>query len=253
MGKYKDKYVGTIGDLGVFSLNYHKHIHTGEGGVIISNNYDLIERCQLIRNHAENIVGPKELSDLTNMIGYNYRMTEIECAIGIEQLKKLPNLLHQRIDNVKFLSEHLSKFEALEFQPNYLSGSIHTYYVHPIKFKRDIAGVERDLFINAIKAELPTAFLRETTNLIGSGYVKPIYLQPIFSKRAAWAFDHPNVRRENLNYEKGLCPVTERMHYEELFTHEFMRPGMTNEDMLDVVDAFTKVFENIDELNNCKL
>lgn len=251
MGKYKGKYVGTIGDLGVFSLNYHKHIHTGEGGVIISNNLNLIERCQLIRNHAENIVGPMGMSDLTNMIGYNFRMTEIECAIGIEQLKKLPNLLQKRINNVKFLYEQLSKFEALEFQPDPSSGSVHTYYVHPIKFKKSIAGVERDKFINAIKAELPTAFLRETTTLIGSGYVKPIYLQPIFQRRAAWAFNHPDVRMENFNYEQGLCPVTERMHYEELFTHEFMRPGMTEDDMLDVVEAFTKVFENIHELQNC--
>ena len=93
MGKYKNQYVGTFGDIGIFSLNYHKHIHTGEGGVMVTNDDDLAFRCQMIRNHAENIVGPTETADLTNMIGYNYRMTEVEAAIGIEQLKKLPSLL----------------------------------------------------------------------------------------------------------------------------------------------------------------
>lgn len=105
MGKYKGKYVGSFGDLSVFSLNYHKHIHTGEGGVIVTENDDLAFRCQMIRNHAENITGPKEVKDLTNLIGYNYRMTEIECAIGIEQLKKLPSLLGQRLQNTSFLDE----------------------------------------------------------------------------------------------------------------------------------------------------
>lgn len=96
MGKYKGQPVGAIGDLGVFSLNYHKHIHTGEGGVITTNSTTLAERCQMIRNHAENVTAPREEKDLTNLIGYNYRMTEIECAIGIEQLKKLPSLLRPK-------------------------------------------------------------------------------------------------------------------------------------------------------------
>lgn len=248
MGKYKGKYVGTIGDLGVFSLNYHKHIHTGEGGVIVSNNSNLVERCQLIRNHAENIVGPKGVNELQNLIGYNYRMTEIECAIGIEQLKKLPDLIEARVKNVKFVNSKLAQFEALTIQPVPASGTTHTYYLHPIKFNKELAGINRNTFINAIKAELPTAILRETTTLIGAGYVKPLYLLPVFQEKAAWAFEHPKVDQRILNYSQGLCPVVETMHFEELFTHEFMRPGMTIRDLEDVVAAFKKVFDNIGEL-----
>ena len=62
-------YAGTIGDIGVFSLNYHKHIHSGEGGICVTNDNNLAKRMQMIRNHAEAIVGPSNTQDLTNMIG----------------------------------------------------------------------------------------------------------------------------------------------------------------------------------------
>lgn len=247
MGKYKGQPVGTIGDLGVFSLNYHKHIHTGEGGVITTNNTVLAERCQMIRNHAENVTAPREEKDLTNLIGYNYRMTEIECAIGIEQLKKLPSLLQQRLDNVAFLNEKLAAFPAFEILPMLTDGSVNTYYVYPVKFNKEIAGIERNKFVDALKAEIPSAVLRETAPLIGAGYVKPLYLQPIYQQKAAWAFN-PALYKGDVSYEKGICPVTEKMHFEVLFTHEYMRPGMTKKDMMDVVNAMEKVFENVNEL-----
>ncbi len=247
LGKYKGQYVGTIGHIGVFSFNYHKHIHTGEGGIITTNNDNLADRCQMIRNHAENVTAPREIKDLTNLIGYNFRMTEIECAIGIEQIKKLPQLIESRLENVDFFDEHLTRFSFLEVQKKQLQNSVHTYYLYPVKFNKEIAGIERNIFIDALKAELPSAILRETAPLLGAGYVKPIYLQPIFQQKAAWAFN-PLLCDESINYTKGLCPVTEKMHFDLLWTHEFMRPGMTKEDMMDVINAIDKVFDNIHEL-----
>ncbi len=247
LGKYKGQYVGTIGHIGVFSFNYHKHIHTGEGGVITTNNDNFADRCQMIRNHAENVTAPREIKDLTNLIGYNYRMTEIECAIGIEQIKKLPSLIEQRLENVKFFNEHLSSFPAFEVQKPQPEDSIHTYYLYPVKFNNEIAGIHRNKFVEALKAEIPSAILRETAPLLGAGYVKPIYLQPIFQQKAAWAFN-PLLSDHSINYNKGMCPVTEKMHFDLLWTHEFMRPGMTYEDKLDVIKAIEKIFNNIDEL-----
>jgi hypothetical protein len=89
--------------------------------------------------------------------------------------------------------------------------------------------------------------LRETAPLIGAGYVKPLYLQPIYQQEAAWAY-HPALYKEKVDYSLGICPVTERMHFEVLFTHEYMRPGMTKNDMMDVVNAMEKIFENVNEL-----
>lgn len=247
MGKYKGKYVGTIGDLGVFSLNYHKHIHTGEGGVIVTNNSDLAKRCQMIRNHAENVTEKWEIKDLTNLIGYNYRMTEIECAIGIEQLKKLPELIATRLENVAYLNEQLKHFPAFTLLNPLEDNSVNTYYVFPIKFNAQIATVHRNKFVAALNAELPSAVLRETAPLLGAGYVRPLYLQPIYQQKAAWAFELNNNGR-NYDYSKGLCPIAEEMHFNSLITHEFMRPGMKKNDLDDVVTAINKVFDHIDEL-----
>ena len=87
--KYGNKFSGTNVDIGGYSLNYHKHIHTGEGGVIVTNNKKLAQRAMLIRNHAEAVIGGMKNIDLNNMIGHNFRLGEVEAAIGIEQIKKV--------------------------------------------------------------------------------------------------------------------------------------------------------------------
>ena len=247
LGRYKGRYVGTMGHIGVFSLNYHKHIHTGEGGIVVTNDPGLADRLQMIRNHAENVVEAKGTADLTNMIGYNYRMTEVEAAIGIEQLKKLPDLLEQRLENAHFLHEALGSITGLSSPPLVGNGSIHTFYVQPVKYNQDVLGVHRNEFVEAIKAEIPSAILRETAPLIGAGYVKPLYLQPIYQQRAAFAFQNDRFASE-VDYSKGICPVAEQMHFGELITHEYMRPGMKKKDLKDVVAAFEKVALNIKEL-----
>jgi dTDP-4-amino-4,6-dideoxygalactose transaminase len=249
LAEYKGRKVGTIGDLGVFSLNYHKHIHTGEGGVITTNDDFLAERCQLIRNHGEVAAEAKGVTDFTNTYGQNYRLTEIQAAIGTEQLKKLPGLLEQRLENAGFLARKLGGLNGIS-APRVEEGARHVYYVQPFKFSEAELGVHRNRFVEAIKAEIPSAVLREDTPLIGAGYVRPLYLQPLYQKRAATcSFNCPKYEGK-VSYEKGLCPVTERMHFDELFTHEFMRPGMTKSDLDDVVRAFEKVAENVAELHS---
>jgi len=248
MGKYKGKFVGTIGDMGVFSLNYHKHIHTGEGGIIVTNNAQLAERVQLIRNHAETVVEAKGLTDITNMIGYNYRMTEIEAAIGIEQLKKLPRLIEERLKNVCVLNKRIGCLPGLTTQPYVERDSLHTYYIQPFKYSQEVLQIHRNEFVAAIKAEIPTSKLREAAPLIGAGYVKPLYLQPIYQKRAIACSFNCNRYKGSVDYSRGICPVTEQMYFDVLITTEFMRPGMTQADINDVVNAFEKVVENIKDL-----
>jgi dTDP-4-amino-4,6-dideoxygalactose transaminase len=249
MATYNGKNVGTIGDIGIFSLNYHKHIHTGEGGVIVTENDDIAERCYLIRNHGENIVEPKGIANPFNTFGYNYRMTEMEAAVGIEQLKKLPSLIEQRISNVNFFTEELSAIGGLT-PPVIEEGSKHVYYVQAFKYTKDIFGVERNTFINAVKAEIPSAVLREDTPLLGAGYVKPLYLQPLYQQRATHCSFNCEKSKGAVDYSKGICPTAEKLHFEELFTHEYMRPGMSQQDMNDVVEGFRKVVDNIDELRD---
>jgi dTDP-4-amino-4,6-dideoxygalactose transaminase len=80
---YKGRPVGAIGDVGGFSLNFHKHIHTGEGGLLVTNNDEIALRCRLIRNHGENATEAYGVEDISNTIGSNYRFTELQAAIGI--------------------------------------------------------------------------------------------------------------------------------------------------------------------------
>ena len=104
-----EKVTGTLADVGGFSLNYHKHIHTGEGGILVTNNSKIYERLLLIRNHAEAAVVGKKEKNLSNMVGYNFRLGEIEAAIGIEQLKKLNKFIKNRQAAAKFLTKKSSK------------------------------------------------------------------------------------------------------------------------------------------------
>lgn len=249
---YGDRYAGTLGDIGVYSLNYHKHIHCGEGGIVVTDNDDLADRVRLIRNHAESVVDDKGVGNLTNMIGFNFRMTEIEAAISRCQLRKLKGLLKKRQENCRYLEKQLSGIPAL-VMPKVREHSTHAYYGHAIKFREDVAGVSRDKFIEAVRAELQPYENRTTEGVIlGTGYVKPLYLEPLFQQKIAYGskgvpFVRPWYEGE-VDYSKGICPVAERMHEKELFTHELMRPSMTERDLDDVVNAFEKVWENRDKI-----
>jgi dTDP-4-amino-4,6-dideoxygalactose transaminase len=247
-GMLKDRHVGVLGDMGVFSLNYHKHIHTGEGGIITTNDDRFAERLQLIRNHGEAVVEGRGVTELKNTFGFNFRMTEIEAAIGVEQLKKLPGLIDQRLENVAYLEGRIGRLPGLRPAP-VREGARHVYYVHPYLFDEETVGVSRAQFVRALQAELPRAMGREEEGpLISGGYVRPLYLQPLYQQRAhACGFNCP--RYEGVvSYEKGLCPVAERLHFHELLTHELMRPGMERGDLDDVARAFHKVYEHRNEL-----
>lgn len=249
---YKGRYAGTVSDIGVFSLNYHKHIHCGEGGVAVTNNNKLAERMRLIRNHAEVVVSERGLKDLANMIGFNFRMTELEASVVRCQLKKLKKLVDKRVSNVRYLEKELSGIPAIK-APEVREGCTHVYYEHAMKFSSEVAGIGRDAFIAAVKAELPLTKLRESEGvLLSTGYYKPAYLQPLFRQRVLYGNKGCPFKcayyPKKISYRKGMCKVTERMHFKELFTHELMHPYMSKRDLDDVVGAFYKVWENRKEL-----
>ena len=120
-----------MGDIGGYSLNYHKHIHTGEGGIVVTNDDSLAERVQLIRNHGEVVVEGKGVSKINNIVGSNFRMGEIESAIGIEQLKKLKGFAKSREKMANRLSEGLSSLVGLR-TPIVKNNCSHVYYIYPL-------------------------------------------------------------------------------------------------------------------------
>ena len=253
-GTYKGRSVGTLGHIGVFSLNYHKHIHCGEGGVIVTNDDDLAESVQLIRNHAEGVVRNKGHANLVNMVGFNFRLGEMESAIGRCQMVKGPGLIQRRRENVAYLEKLLSGIPGLTM-PVVREGNGHVYYVHALRYDAAVTGVPRSVYVAALKAELPATELREGDGaLIGAGYVRPLYLEPIFQQQIAYGekgcpFTCPYYEGQ-VSYGEGLCPVCEDMHFHQLITHELMRPGMTHGDLDDVASAFSKVSDNLTELHD---
>jgi len=254
--KHKNRYAGTLADMGVFSLNYHKHIHCGEGGMVVTNNDKLAEKIRLIRNHAEAVVGGKGQRDIVNMLGFNFRMTEIEAAITQEQLKKLESLVSKRISNCRYIEKGLRGIDAIT-PPKVDKRSRHAYYLHAFKFNQEIAGVSRDIFIRAVKAELACTKNRENEGpRLYTGYSKPLYLQPVYQKKRLYGNKQCpfacSLYKRKVDYSKGLCPTAEKMHYKELFWHDLMHTGMSRKDLNDVVKAFWKVWKNRGDLKSIK-
>lgn len=240
--KYYGRYAGTLADIGVFSLNYHKTIHCGEGGIIVTNDDDIADRLRLIRNHGEVVVKNKGTENIVNMIGFNYRMTEIEAAIASEQLKKLEKLVVPRIEAADYLTKRLSKLPAL--RPPVVRPSVrHGYYVYAIRYDPNAFGVSRDRFVAAINAEgIP----------VSAGYVEPIYLEPVYQRRIAFGRDgFPftySGYKGRVEYERGLCPVAEKMHYDELIMLTVCHANIQKRDLQDIVNAFEKVTNHISDL-----
>jgi len=235
--KYHGRYAGTLAHMGVFSLNYHKTIHCGEGGVVVTDDADLAERLQLIRNHAEAVVKDKGVRNIVNMVGFNYRMTEIEAAIATEQLKKLEDLLAARNAAAQFLGKRLSRLPGITL-PHVAPQVRHGYYVYAMKYDAKLTGVSRGRFAAAMQAEgIP----------LGQGYVEPLYMAPLFQQRIAFGkdgfpFSYPGYKGQ-VSYAAGACPVTERLHYVELMTADICHAGMKEKDLVDVATAFEKVLE----------
>jgi perosamine synthetase len=231
--KYKGRFVGTIGDIGVFSLNVNKSIQCGEGGVCTTADDDLKYRLELIRNHGEAVVGPAGYTNILNIVGFNYRLTEIQAAVAIEQLKKLDRINDVRTGYVEYLNDKVGEFDFIEPMPG-RDGCVSTFYTWPFIFKPEAAGVDVEQFRLALNAE-GMYFIR--------GY-KPLYMQPLYQTKTLFKHGYPWSAPENreirTNYETGSCPVAEAMR-EQILVKEYIRLPNTRADLDDILAAFRKV------------
>jgi dTDP-4-amino-4,6-dideoxygalactose transaminase len=234
------RYCGTIGHIGVFSLNYHKHIHTGEGGMIVTQDDNLARRLQMIRNHGENVVDSLQVQDLTNLIGFNYRMTELSAAVGLAQLKKIKQHVGQRQRLAQHLTEGIKDLAGLT-SPQVRPDCTHVYYLWGVRFDEKIVGITREQFSQALAAEGFPHFC---------GYVPPLYLLPIFQKRVAIGAQGYPFNLTKTRYEAGLCPVTERMYYQELLCFETCMYDVSPVQAKLLVEAIHKVYRQREALRD---
>jgi perosamine synthetase len=235
------KSTGTFADIGVFSLNYHKVIHSGEGGILLTDHDDLAWRCQLIRNHGEMVV--EDMQDYeTVVLGSNYRMTELHAAIGVEQLKKLDGFLTVRRKLASYISERLSQFSGLKgvVIPR---GYEHSFYVYPIQFDQVHWGIHRDTFAKA---------MREEGFPLGTGYQKPLYLLPMYQHKKVYnqtTFPFTLIADPIQAYEKGICPIVEKLYEETLLVADICRAPFTESDIDDFFSAIEKIWKERDQLS----
>jgi len=172
--EYRGRKAGSFGVFSAFSLYATKNITTGEGGMILTNSGDLDEKIRILRNQGQTKPYRHEV------ISFNYRMTDIQAAIGIEQLKKIELLNKRRAENAKFLTDSLSSLKGIRtpFVSKNVKHVFHQYTIRVLNGKRDT--------------------LLEYLNKNGVGarvyYPEPVYLQPPYLK---------------MGFRKGLCPVTE--------------------------------------------
>ena len=238
--KNGNKFTGTESDIGGFSLNYHKHIHTGEGGILITDNKRLALRMQLIRNHAEAVVGDMNIKDISNMIGHNFRLGEIESAIGIEQLKKLNKLIKIRQKTAESLNKGLKGLIGLQL-PKIEKNKTHVYYMYPMLIKENILGVKRNKLYSALSKEGVPGLVKSYANL----HLLPMYQKKIAYGRKGFPW---TLGRKNISYKKGICPVAEDIEDNQFLALMLQEYDFSNSDINLIIKAFKKVWSRIDQL-----
>lgn len=208
--KYCGENVGTLADLTVFSFHPVKHITTGEGGMVVTDNAEFAEKMRRFRNHgiatdfrqrAEKGTWYYEMLDL----GYNYRLTDIQCALGLSQLRKLSGWIQRRREIAKLYDEAFASGQYVT--PLKTSEkAFHSYHLYVVKIS---AEKSRDKVFSS---------LRELGIGVNVHYI-PVHLHPFY--------------RNNFGTSLGLCPVAEAA-YERILSLPIF-PAMTNDDVSRVI------------------
>jgi perosamine synthetase len=234
--KYKGKITGTISDIGGYSLNYHKIIHTGEGGIVVTNNTRLANRVKLLRNHGEVKINSSKKKELSNILGHNFRMGELEAAIGIEQYKKLKNILKTRFKRVKKLIKNLQilRYISLPDIKNYYS---HNFYILPIVLDKKISH-KRKLIVNLLK--------KNGIEGIGEGYANLHRLSMFKHKIAYGTKNFPwSLNKKKYFYGKGLCSIAEDLHDNRFISFEICLYDLNDKSINDISRLFKYVWKKL--------
>ena len=220
--KYKGKGVGSIADMTTFSFHPVKTVTGGEGGAILTNSKELYEKLLLYRAHGitrnESLMehesdGPwyYEMIDL----GYNYRITDIQAALILSQLDKLPMFSERRTEIVKKYDEAFRQMPELFVQEE-IPESDTTRHLYILRIRPEKLNIDRAGFFAAMNAE----------NICCNVHYIPVYYMPHYEK---------------LGYKRGSCPEAEKLYSEEMSLPLYY--SLTDEDVDDVIHAVKKIVE----------
>lgn len=240
--RYGDQFAGLQADIGGYSLNYHKHIHCGEGGILVTNNDRLAQRMCMIRNHAEAVTDASTAPELAGLLGFNFRMGEIEAAIASVQLGKLAARVASRQRAAAQLNTGLSALDGIA-TPLVAPGNSHAYYVYGLVLDIAAIGISRSKLIEALRAEGVPGLM--------DGY-QNVHLLPLFRHKIAygtqgfpWALTDAG---RSMVYEPGNCPVAEELHANSFLGLSLCMNELSEDDVQLILEAFAKVWANLDAL-----
>jgi len=216
--EYKGKRLGCMGDMMTLSFHPVKHITTGEGGAIVTNDDELAQRLRKFRTHG--IVRGEQMMDHYDEpwfyelqeLGYNYRITDFQCALGVSQLNALPDFLARRRAIAKRYDEAFEHIKGIT-TPKQLQDTNSAWHIYVIRLELEKLKVtRREIFLK----------LKERGLGVNVHYI-PVYYHPYY---------------RDLGYEKGLCPVAEDL-YERIITIP-LYPAMTDADVEMVIETVSR-------------
>lgn len=191
--RYKGRKVGTLADITIFSFHPVKHITTGEGGMALTNDVKLATKMRNFRGHGITTTAVERekiggwFYEMTEL-GYNYRITDFQCALGSSQLKKLDGWIKKRNDLAKVYDNFFAAHPELE--------------INPLKQSKDILNAYHLYVIRHPKRDAAFKYLRSHNIGVNVHYI-PVHLHPYY--------------KEHLGTHEGLCPVAETA-YKEILT-----------------------------------
>lgn len=220
-GSYRGQPVGTLADLNTFSLHPVKHFTTGEGGLITTDDSELAQRMRVFRNHgitSDHRQRAEQGGFFYEMVtlGYNYRITDFQCALGINQLTKLSGWVERRQAIARLYDSAFADLVAVKPLAARPEAS-HAYHLYVLQFDLAQLTTDRNTLFQALRAE----------GLGVNVHYIPVHFHPYY--------------RQQLGTQPGQCPVAEAA-YERIVSLPIF-PLMTDEDARDVVTAVAKVTE----------
>ena len=241
--KYNGHMVGTFGKIACFSFWEDKILSTaGEGGMLVTNDAEIAKRARMIQNHGEEpeegTYHEKERLYLHEILGYNYRMSEVSGAVGLIQLGRLDNYVEARRRNAHMLTDLLSEVEGI-IPPYEPPDIMHAFYKYIIRLDRSVLDISAKDFVAALAAEGIKCSRR---------YPTPLHQQPIFVNKRGYGTTHapfvPPWYEGDTQYGSGL-PIAESLPRDLI--RLLMNPSLRPQDIEDtangvrkVVDAFRK-------------
>jgi perosamine synthetase len=177
------KKVGTFGDCGVFAFYPNKQMTTGEGGMIVTDNKNIFHLCRSMRNQGRSESGSWLQHE---RLGFNFRISDINCALGIAQLERIDEIMAKREKVASFYNQILKEFEELVI-PQLEANKKISWFVYVIRLKDNYSRQDRDNILKKLKDK----------GIGCSDYFSPIHLQPFY--------------RKLFGYKKGDFPITEKI------------------------------------------